>query len=189
MLRKLLGYFLNGIILIVPLAVTAFIIWRLFVFLDDLLPVERQFPGSGLITLLVTVTIIGFLGSTFVATPIRNWFKSVIDRIPLVKTLYTSITDMLSAFVGQKKRFNRPVLVKLSSDMQLERIGFVTDEDLHLLDYEGGKVAVYFPHSYSYTGNLFIVPVENVKPIDRNSADVMKYIVSGGVAEIEDEEE
>ncbi|MCH2197297.1 MAG: DUF502 domain-containing protein [Flavobacteriales bacterium] len=187
MLRRILGFFLNGIIFIVPIAITVFIIYRLFIFLDGLLPVEKQFPGSGLIILVAVVTLMGFLGSTFVATPIRNWFNSLIDRIPLVKTLYSSITDLLSAFVGQKKRFNQPVLVKLSREAELERIGFVTDDDLMLLDSPKGKVAVYFPHSYSYTGNVFIIPKSNITPIDKNSSEVMKYIVSGGVAEIDEE--
>ncbi len=187
MLRRLLTWFINGIIFSVPLAITAFIIYQLFVFLDDLLPVERQFPGSGLLTLLVFVTLIGFLGSSLIATPIRNWFNRFIDRIPLVKTIYSSITDLLSAFVGQKKRFNRPVLVKLSKDLDMERIGFVTDDQLAVIGKPEGKIAVYFPHSYTYTGNLFIVPSENVRPIKGKSAEVMKYVVSGGVTETDEE--
>jgi len=129
------------------------------------------------------------LGSTFVAQPIRNWFHNLIERIPLVKTLYSSITDLLSAFVGQKKRFNRPVLVKMSNETDLERIGFVTDEDLSLLDGSQDKVGVYFPHSYTYTGNLWIVPKSRLTAIDKNSSDVMKYIVSGGVADFEDDQD
>jgi len=82
-----------------------------------------------------------------------------------VKTLYSSITDLLSAFVGQKKRFNRPVLVKMSNETDLERIGFVTDEDLSLLDGSQDKVGVYFPHSYTYTGNLWIVPKSRLTAI------------------------
>lgn len=186
MLRRLLGYFLNGIIFIVPLAITVFIIYNLFVFLDDLLPVERQFPGSGLLTLLLVVTLIGFLGSTFIATPIRNYFNRLVERIPLVKTLYTAITDMLSAFVGQKKRFNKPVLVKWSE--HLERVGFVTDEELAVIGSPGDKVAVYFPHSYTYTGNLYIVPSENVTYLDKKPSEVMKYIVSGGITDAKQNE-
>ena len=187
MLRRFLGFFLNGLIFSVPLAITIFIVYQLFSFFDGLLPVERRFPGSGILTLVLVISIIGYLGNTFVAAPIRNWFHNLIERIPLVKTLYSSITDLLSAFVGQKKRFNRPVLVKMSNESDLERIGFVTDEDLDHLDESSDKVGVYFPHSYTYTGNLWIVPKERITPIDRNSADLMKYIVSGGVAELEDE--
>lgn len=188
MLRKFLGFFLNGLIFSVPLVITIFIVYQLFNFFDGLLPVDRRFPGSGILVLLIVITSIGYLGSTFVAQPIRNWFHTLIERIPLVKTLYSSITDLLSAFVGQKKRFNRPVLVKMSIDSDLERIGFVTDEDLSLLDNSNDKVGVYFPHSYTYTGNLWIVPKNRITPIDKNSADVMKYIVSGGVVDFDEEE-
>lgn len=188
MLRKFLGFFLNGLIFSVPLVITIFIVYQLFNFFDGLLPVDRRFPGSGILVLLIVITCIGYLGSTFVAQPIRNWFHTLIERIPLVKTLYSSITDLLSAFVGQKKRFNRPVLVKMSIDSDLERIGFVTDEDLSLLDNSNDKVGVYFPHSYTYTGNLWIVPKNRITPIDKNSSDVMKYIVSGGVVDFDEEE-
>ena len=188
MLRRFLGFFLNGLIFSVPLVITIFIVYQLFSFFDGLLPVERRFPGSGILTLVLVISIIGYLGSTFVAAPIRNWFNNLIERIPLVKTLYSSITDLLSAFVGQKKRFNRPVLVKMSNESDLERIGFVTDEDLDHLDDSSDRVGVYFPHSYTYTGNLWIVPKDRITPIDRNSADLMKYIVSGGVAELEEDD-
>ncbi len=189
MLRKFLGFFLNGLIFSVPLVITIFIVYQLFNFFDGLLPVDRRFPGSGILVLLIVITAIGYLGSTFVAQPIRNWFHTLIERIPLVKTLYSSITDLLSAFVGQKKRFNRPVLVKMSNESDLERIGFVTDEDLSLLDQSHDKVGVYFPHSYTYTGNLWIVPKNRITPIDKNSADVMKYIVSGGVVDFDEEDD
>ncbi len=189
MLRKVLGFFLNGLIFSVPLVITVFIVYQLFNFFDGLLPVEKRFPGSGILVLLIVITTIGYLGSTFVAQPIRNWFHNLIERIPLVKTLYSSITDLLSAFVGQKKRFNRPVLVKMSNETDLERIGFVTDEDLSLLDGSQDKVGVYFPHSYTYTGNLWIVPKSRLTAIDKNSSDVMKYIVSGGVADFEDDQD
>lgn len=188
MLRKFLSFFLNGLIFSVPLVITVFIVYQLFNFFDGLLPVEKRFPGSGILVLLIGITSVGYLGSTFVAQPIRNWFQSLIERIPLVKTLYSSITDLLSAFVGQKKRFNRPVLVKMSNESDLERIGFVTDEDLGLLDGSSDKVGVYFPHSYTYTGNLWIVPKDRLTAIDKNSSDVMKYIVSGGVADFDEEE-
>ncbi|MDA0713786.1 MAG: DUF502 domain-containing protein, partial [Bacteroidetes bacterium] len=107
------------------------------------------------------------------------------ERIPLIKTLYTSVSDLLSAFVGDKRRFNRPVLVKLTKMADIEKLGFITSEDLSELGIDGGRIAVYLPHSYAFSGNLFIVPAENVTPLDANAAEVMKFIVSGGVAEVD----
>jgi len=110
-----------------------------------------------------------------------------LDRAPLIKTLYTSIGDLLSAFVGEKKRFNKPVLVKISADGGVEKLGFITEEDLSELGIAGDKIAVYLPHSYNFSGNLFIVSRDRVTPIDRNASEVMKFIVSGGVSKVEDE--
>ncbi len=184
--RRLISYFLNGLLLTVPITVTIYIVYRLFSFLNGLLPVNWFF-GSGIILLLIIITTIGFLGSTFIANPLKKLINEFFDRIPLIKTIYTSITDLLSAFVGQKKRFNKPVLVKVNESSSLEKLGFVTDEDLSILGIKDGqKVAVYLPHSYNFSGNLFIVPKHLVTPIDKNASEVMKYIVSGGVTEVKE---
>ncbi len=107
------------------------------------------------------------------------------ERAPLLKVIYSAINDLFSAFVGKEKKFNRPVLVLVNSISNLHKLGFLTEDDLSLID-EKDKVAVYFPHSYNFSGELFIVPRENVKPIDLNPGEVMKFIVSAGVAEWSD---
>jgi uncharacterized membrane protein len=136
----------------------------------------------------VSLIILGFLGAKIINEQIRNRFSKFLDRIPFIKTIYKSITDMLGAFVGNKKRFNKPVLVRLSKDHEVEVIGFVTDEDLQEIgEAEAGKVGVYIPMSYSFSGHLVIVPRSNVKPITGNSLELMKYVVSGGVVEFEPE--
>jgi uncharacterized membrane protein len=155
--------------------------------LDKLLPIEHRYPGMGILMLITFLALFGWLGARFINETIRFWFNKFLDRIPLIKTIYKSVTDLLGAFVGQKKSFNRPVLVKLSKENDIEVIGFITDDDLHELGNIKNKVGVYLPMSYSFAGHLVIVPVENVKPIDKSSVDVMKYIVSGGVVDIEGE--
>lgn len=93
--------------------------------------------------------------------------------------------DLMNAFVGKKNQFKQPVLVKLNDDIELERIGFVTKESLIELGISEDKIAVYVPFSYAISGQVFIVPKKNVTKIKGNSADVMKFIVSGGVTNIE----
>ncbi len=184
--RRLIGYFLNGLLLVIPISVTAYIVYKLFTYLDSLIKID-WFPGSGILFLLVIITLVGFLGSTFIANPIRKVINDFFDRIPLIKTLYSSITELLSAFVGQKKRFNKPVLVKVNESSNLEKLGFVTDEDLKDLGIDDGdKVAVYLPHSYNFSGNLFIVSKSAITVIDKNASEVMKYIVSGGITEVKE---
>ena len=114
-------------------------------------------------------------------------FNKILEKVPLLKIVYSSVKDLLSAFVGKKKRFTKPVLVKMEGEV--ERIGFITQRDLTHLGVSADKIGVYIPFSYAVTGNLIIVPKSNVTPIDGSSADIMKFIISGGVTSIEGEKE
>ena len=186
--RKLFAYLINGLVLALPVYITGYVLYTIFTSLDRVLPVEHKYPGLGIAVLLVSLIILGFLGAKIINEQIRNRFSKFLDRIPFIKTIYKSITDMLGAFVGNKKRFNKPVLVRLSKDHEVEVIGFVTDEDLQEIgEADAGKVGVYIPMSYSFSGHLVIVPRSNVKLITGNSLELMKYVVSGGVVEFEHE--
>lgn len=180
--KRFLGYFFSGLLLVVPITVILVVIYKLFTYLDSI--IHFAIPGLGLLTLLVGITILGFLASSFITQPIRKKANQLLDRVPLLKTIYTAITDLLSAFVGQKKSFSRPVLVKLTRNGDLEKLGFITNDDLSKLNIPAGKIAVYLPHSFNFSGNLYIVPIENVTPISGHTAEVMKFIVSGGVTDV-----
>jgi len=184
---RIIQYILNGLLLTLPFVITGYVIYRLFQILDGLLPIEHRYPGMGILLLLLFLAAFGWLGSKFINETIRFWFNKMLDRIPLIKTIYKSVTDLLGAFVGQKKSFNRPVLVKLSKENDVEVIGFITDDDLKELGNIKNKIGVYLPMSYSFSGHLVIVPVENVQVINKSSVEVMKYIVSGGVVDLENE--
>ena len=118
--------------------------------------------------------------------PIADFGHEVLQRIPFLKTIYDALTDMMEALVGSKKKFDQPVLVRMVQGSNLEKLGFITARDLGHLGVEGNKVAVYLPHSFAWSGNLYIVPTENVTLLDAKAADVMKFIVSGGVAEVDE---
>lgn len=159
----------------------------MFNFIDELLPSvlpwEIRVPGLGIVILLSVVTLIGFLGNTIIAVPFKNWFAALLNRAPLLKTVYTALMDFTQAIVGgSKKKFTQPVLVQLSPG--IEKPGFVTQNDLTSLGISTGKVAVYLPHSYGFTGNLFIVPADRVSPLPIKSAEMMKFLLSGGVTEL-----
>lgn len=189
-MNKLIRYFLQGLLLISPVAITIYAIVVSFEFIDGLLIHEVtelvgfKIPGLGIIVIVTFITLIGVLGSSILITPLLNWIDRVISRAPLVNIIYTSIKDFVSAFVGKEKKFTEPVLVKISKDSDLEKIGFITRHDLTGLGIESGKVAVYMPLSYAFSGNLCIVPVENIKPLAANSTEVMKFVVSAGVTSI-----
>ena len=179
-MKKFVGYFLQGILYLVPLAATIYVVVKAVVFVDGLVPV--RIPGLGLLIILVVVTVSGYLGGTLLVKSVFN-FNKFLEKVPLLKIVYSSVKDLLSAFVGKKKRFTEPVLVKMEGEV--ERIGFVTQKDLTHIGISAEKIGVYVPFSYAVTGNLIIVPKENVTPIDGSSADIMKFIISGGVTEIE----
>ncbi len=183
-MKKLLGYFLQGLLYTLPIAATVYVVVKAIVLIDGILPIK--IPGLGFIVLIVTITTIGFLGGALISSRILR-LEKLLDRIPLIKIIYTSVKDLLSAFVGKKKRFTKPVLVKMEGNV--ERLGFVTQEDLTDIGIPTDKIGVYIPFSYAVTGNLIIVPKENVTPIDANSADIMKFIISGGVTELDEHDD
>lgn len=186
----ILGYFFQGLLFLAPIGITAYIIYLSFIYIDGLLDnyiediLGFNLPGLGILILLVFISIIGFLGSTFIFRPLIIFLERFITRTPLIKLIYTSIKDLLEAFVGKKKRFNEPVLVTVSKENNLRKIGFITNDDLQILGLDKKQVAVYLPHSYAWSGNLFIVPAEYVQPLNANPAEVMKFIISAGVTNI-----
>jgi uncharacterized membrane protein len=191
----ILKYFIQGLILITPVTITIWAVFKLFTWVDDILKdyitsiIGIEIPGLGFILLLLSITFIGLIGSTIVFTPIWSYFDRVLTKAPLIKLIYTGIKDLVSAFVGQKKRFTEPVLVRISSTTDMEKLGFITNKDLSIIGLPTDKVAVYLPHSYAWSGNLVIVPAKHVRAIDASTADVMKFIISAGVTNIEDTEE
>lgn len=185
-MKKLISYFLKGLLYTVPITATVYVLFKLFIFVDgiigDFLP--EYIPGVGLIVILFVVTLIGFFGTRFVTAPIYGLLEDVIEKAPLAKIIYTSVKDLISAFVGEKKRFTQPVLVTLNRETGIQQIGFITQNDLSDLGLGKEKIAVYLPYSYSFMGGLFIVLRENVSPINASGTDMMKFIISGGVTEI-----
>ena len=182
-MKKIINYFLQGLLYIVPISVTLYVVYWTFIKIDGILPF--QFPGLGLIVIIGLITFIGFAGSVIIASPINSFFQGLLKKAPLLQTIYSSMKDLMRTFVGKKKGFNQAVLIKLYENSTIERIGFITNEDLSSLGIKGGKVLVYLPHSYAFSGQLFVVEKSYITPIDSASSEIMKLIVSGGVTKIE----
>lgn len=186
-MKKLINYLLQGLLYLAPLGITAYIIYATFTFTDSVSQkilayfFDFKIPGLGVLSLIIFLIFVGFLGRTIIARPLKNIFNRIINRIPFLNFIYNAFNDLFSAFVGKEKKFNQPVLVKVNLNSDLEKLGFITEENLEFLK-EKDKVAVYFPHSYNFSGELFIVPKNNIKPINNSSSEVMKFIVSAGLA-------
>ncbi|HKS05952.1 MAG TPA: DUF502 domain-containing protein [Gemmatimonadaceae bacterium] len=175
--RRLLGHFLRGLVVVTPLAVTAYVVWFVLKTIDGWL--NLAIPGLGLVITIAVITLIGFLASTVITRSALSFIEDVFNRLPFVRLLYSSTRDLLNAFVGKQKRFDQPVLVEIYKDVQV--FGFVTQEAMKNLPSAAGDVAVYCPQSYNFAGQLLVVPTSRVTAISAASADVLAFIVSGGV--------
>ncbi len=184
MMKVLLKYFFQGLIYIVPISVTLYVIWKVFVMIDGLLPFNV--PGLGLLLILIFITVIGVVAQHLISDKLLNIFEGYIRRAPLINVIYTAVKDLMQAFVGNKKSFSKPVLVRFMENSPVRRMGFITNNNFEKLDHSCDLITVYIPHSYNISGNMFLVPARFVETLESNSGEVMKYAVSGGVTEIEE---
>lgn len=192
-MKKIVKYFLRGLVYTVPLAVTgAFAMWafnKIEAIIPALMPkimneMPIVFPGIGIILIFLIIVCIGFIGSLIIKTPINSFFRKLLKKAPILETIYSSVKDIMNTFIGKKKGFDHPVLIKIYENSTIERIGFITQDDLSSINIKKGKVLVYLPHSYAFSGQLFVVNKEYITKIDSSSTEIMKLIVSGGVTKV-----
>jgi uncharacterized membrane protein len=198
--RKLLQYFLQGIIILAPIAITAWAVISLFVYIDNILPnfihaispvsvtVDsegnvQKIPGLGFLIVIALIVLVGWVSTSYLVGKMVDFFGHVLERTPGIKVIYTSVKDFLEAFAGDKRKFDKPVLVNVDAP-DVWRMGFMTQSEFHHFGLED-HVVVYIPHSYALSGIVYIVPIAKIKLLtDVSSAEAMKFAVSGGVAEI-----
>jgi hypothetical protein len=183
-LRLFIRSFIQGLIIIGPFAITVWVIWSVVSSIDNLVPsVSGKFPGLIFFIVIFTTTFIGFFGNKFIiGRLIVDGLDYVLEHIPGIKFIYTSLKDVLGSFVGDKKKFNVPVWVKTNENPEIWRIGFLTQSDMSAVNLDQ-MVAVYLPHSYAVSGWVIITKYTNVKEVTgMSSAEAMKFAVSGGVA-------
>ncbi len=175
-------------LLVFPVGATIYIIYALVRWangsLNTLLfePFNIDIPGLGIITVFFGVSLLGYICTRAFISPLVTYFESFLSRLPLIKIIYSSIKELTEAFVGEKKRFNKPVLIEMN-DSGLRKLGFITSKDLSEFGLHD-MVGVYCPHSYNFSGNFFLVEQNRVTPVKLNATDIMKYVVSAGVTDI-----
>lgn len=187
--KKIFRYFLQGLLLAAPSGITLFVIYWVFEKLDG--PVRNyvdrlfniQIPGIGLVVTFTVIALLGWAGQSFLFKPIGTFVDRIFEKAPIIKMIYSSLTDFFNAFVGEKKKFTRPVLVKVNHISNLEKVGFITNDDLSDLGIKD-KVAVLFPHSYNWSGEMFIVPKEHITPLNLPPGEVMKFALTGGLTRV-----
>ncbi|HEY6504110.1 MAG TPA: DUF502 domain-containing protein [Chitinophagaceae bacterium] len=191
--RKLFRYFIQGIIILAPIGITAYVLYWLFEKVDGILRpavfaiTNVNIPGLGFVIILLFVILVGWVSSNFLMGSAINFFDQWMERTPGVKFIYSSTKDFFEAFAGEKKRFNKAVLANVFSE-EVWIVGFLTDEEMHKFDMGADKVAVYVPQAYNFAGQLYILPRDKVKKIEHiTSGEAMKYAVTGGVVDLEEE--
>ena len=193
---KLFQYFLQGLLVIAPVAITAYAVYWIVSTVDSLIPIFTEKDedgrvfirnyGLGFLVVIVAICLIGYLSSFFIKNRIFNLFDSMLMKTPGIRFIYSSVKDFFEAFAGEKKKFNKPVLANID-DNDVWRVGFITHEDASdfgLQDY----VAVYIPMSYSIAGNVYLLPSLRVRPVTNiGASEAMKFAISGGVTKVDDE--
>lgn len=183
-LKVVFKFFIRGLLFIAPIGVTILLFLKIFYWFEELIDetkLEGFTLGIFIVLLFAVVSSIGYFGTTLISQPISEFIERVIGKIPVVNFVYSSVKDFMDAFVGNKKKFDAPVLVSLNDSKSVQKLGFITQSDLTNLGLPG-KVVVYLPHSYAFSGNMYIVSKENVEPLELSSSELMKFIVSAGVA-------
>jgi uncharacterized membrane protein len=181
-MKTIVKYFLRGLLICVPILVTVFILLWAFTGLDkifrDLLRIP--IPGLGILATISAIFIIGLLASNFMGRKLFGLVEKVFTKLPLVKLLYGSIKDIVEAFAGEEKKFDKPVIASLGAG-GAKVMGFVTTqsmENIGLTDY----VAVYLPQSYNFAGNVLLFKKDSIQTLDIDSSQAMSFIVSGGIS-------
>jgi uncharacterized membrane protein len=195
--RKLLQYFLQGLLILAPLAITAYSIYWVVSSIDNLLPIftykdaagniKVQNYGIGFVIIIAVLILVGYISSFFITSRVVSFVDKLLERTPGIKYIYSTTRDFFEAFAGDKKKFTKNVLANVD-DNDVWRVGFITQDDMEefgLKDY----IAVYIPMAYSVAGNVYVIPKNRVKPITNiSAAQTMKFAVSGGIADIDEED-
>jgi uncharacterized membrane protein len=183
----LFRYFVQGLIILAPIGITVYALYWLFEKVDNILRPFVNIPGLGFVLIILFVVLVGWISSYFLMGSILNIFDGWMERTPVIKFIYSSTKDFFEAFAGDKKKFNKAVLANVFSE-DVWIIGFLTDEEMEKFELGANSVAVYVPQSYNFAGQLYILPKEKVRKIDKiTSGEAMKYAVTGGVVDFDEE--
>ncbi|WP_284035947.1 DUF502 domain-containing protein [Neobacillus sp. 114] len=187
-MKAILKSFINGILTIVPIILVIYVIYKTFLFLDGLLGdrlrpylKEDYIPGIGLLSTIILITLLGWLSTKYISGKIIRLIDRLLEKIPVVKTIYSVIKDTIQSFLGDKKSFSKVALVVIPGT-GMKSMGFITSEQLE--DFYSplkGHVAVYIPQTFQVAGFTFLIPKEQIEIIDVKPEDAMKFILSGGM--------
>lgn len=188
--KNFISHCVQGLIVIAPIVVTVFVFYRLFIFFNQTFQVPKIVnpyldPFIILAGIILFIYLVGRLSGSIFFTPVQVGLEKGVERVPFIRVVYSAVRDLFSAFIGNKKKFNRPVLVTIDRANDIKQLGFVTQTDLSNLSITPNYISVYLPFSYGFNGKLIIVNKDSIQPIDASATEVMKFVVSGGVTHVD----
>jgi len=201
---RLLYFFFQGMVILAPIVITVWAVLSLFNLIDGILPnllhvlfpdlvklnpqgYPEKIPGLGFLVVVIIVLLVGYISSSFIVSKLVQLFDNILEKTPGVKIIYSTVKDFLEAFAGNKKKFDKPVLVSIESS-DVWRIGFITQTDVTEFGLQE-HVAVYIPHSYAFSGVTYLVKHDRIRKVGGvSSANAMKFVVSGGVTDVGEHE-
>lgn len=188
-MRFLVTLFLRGLATILPLALTGYLVWAAVVAGETLLrnlvvqfiPETDYRAGMGFALSIALVLLIGLVMYSFLARQVYARMTALLERIPVIKTVYGLIADVVRLVGSADERpFRRVVLVTVAGT---EVVGFVTRDDFaDIPEVGGGKVAVYLPMSYQLGGFTILVPRDAVRDVAMSVEDALRFCVTAAVA-------
>ena len=186
-LKQILRFFVQGLIILAPIGITGYVLYWLFDKVDSILRPYVNMPGLGFAIIILFVILVGWVSSSFLMGSFLNFFDQWMERTPGIKFIYTSTKDFFEAFAGDKRKFSQSVLASVFSE-DVWIVGFLTDEEMQKFDMGANMVAVYVPQAYNFAGQLYILPRDKVRKIEKLTAgEAMKYAVTGGVVDLDNE--
>ena len=192
MLRKLRNALVRGLVVVLPMALTVWLLWWIGASTETLLrnlivlvvPERFYQPGMGIVAALALLLSAGVLVNAFIVRRFLAAWESMMDRIPIVKSVYGAFRDFMQLLPsgGQRRELQRVVLARFGG---AAAIGFVTRDDAAELGIDAigaDMVAVYFPLSYQIGGYTLLLPRTAVEPIDLPVETAMRLVLTGGMS-------
>jgi uncharacterized membrane protein len=178
---------MNGFLIMAPITLTIYLVVAVIAWLNSMFEIEipgvGAVPGLGILVVVILITVVGYIGSSFFVRPFLILTERILHRVPIISIIFSSLKDLFEAFVGDNQKFNKPVLVRMTQYDDCFKLGFITQESMIAVNMDE-MVAVYFPHSYNFSGELFLVARQNITYLELPSSELMKFVVSGGVSSL-----
>ncbi len=190
LIKNFISNCVQGLIVIAPIVITVFVFYKSFDFVRNTNPFPKIVnsyldPFIILVGIIIFIYLVGLLSASIFFTPVYVRLEKGVERVPFIRVVYSAVKDLFSAFIGNKRKFNQPVLVTIDKINDIKQMGFVTQTDLSSISIEEGYISVYLPFSYGLSGKVIIVHKDSVRPLDANAAEVMKFVISGGVSQVD----